>query len=619
MWTGRSLNGMEVVAAFERSQDTGWTAAVTMPLSSLNAPFRRASMVLIAIGSALIAFAIAFATWTGSRLSKALSSLQSAALQLTSHADVSPVQTPVEEINQVGRALSTAAAEALRREAHLRSILATVPSAMVVIDSQGTIRSFSATAEKLFGYKADEVTGGNVRILMAEPDRSAHDGYIEHYLNTGERRIMGKSRVVTGLKKDGTRLPLELHVGEADFEGEKVFTGFMRDQTEKRRIEQELRQTQKMEAIGKLTGGVAHDFNNLLTVIKGNLEMLEAKLDGQHPELMTDAQEAADLAAQLTASLLAFGRQMPLNPVLSDAGQLVAATGDLLRRTLGETIEIKTSITIGCRIIVDASQLQNALLNLSINARDAMPDGGILTMEVSETELDQDYAEAYSEVRPGRYVLIMVSDTGTGMSTEVKERAFEPFFTTKPQESGTGLGLSSVYGFVKQSGGHIALYSEEGHGTTIRIYLPAARDVREIGNAGEKRSKSSLPEGKGERVLVVEDDDRVRRVTVARLEKLGYRVVEASNGRAALDLLERERDIDLLFTDVVMPGGMSGAELALEVRQRQPGLPVLFTSGYADLGAFKDIDVKNDQWLIKPYTAVDLAKRLEAIFSNGRR
>lgn len=613
VWIGTNTEGADVATAYVRLADTDWTTVVTVPRSILNAPVWRALSVILAIGGLLTACAIAFASLMGSRLSGALSALQGAAEQLAGNGEVPPVRTSVEEINQVGAAISLAAGTALRREAHLSSILETVPSAMVVIDSHGTIRSFSATAERLFGYKADEVAGSNVRILMPEPDHSAHDGYIEHYLRTGERRIMGRSRIVTGLKKDGTRCPLELHVGEAEVGGEKVFTGFMQDQTEKRRIEQELRQTQKIEAIGKLTGGVAHDFNNLLTVITGNLEMLDAKLDGRYRQLIADAQEACNLAARLTASLLAFGRQMPLDPVLSDVGRIVTATAEMLGRTLGETIEIKTAIKSGCRTVVDAPQLQNALLNLGINARDAMPKGGKLVIEVSHAELDADYEAIYPEVRPGRYVLITVSDTGIGMSPETMEKAFEPFYTTKPQGTGTGLGLSSVYGFVKQSGGHVAIYSEERRGTTVRIYLPAASDTMSDKKEGVERNKAPLPTGRGERILVVEDDDRVRHVAMTRLTSLGYSVIEAANGRMALELLEQESGVDLLFTDMVMPG-MSGAELVLEVRRRWPLLPVLFTSGYAEPDARRNVGIGREEWLTKPYSTADLASRLDMIF-----
>lgn len=614
LWRGHNLENVEVVAAYARSSDANWFATVTVPLSLFNAPIWRAVATLSAIGVLLLSLSVALASWAASHLTRAVGALQSAGLELEKNERVSAVVTPVSEINAVGRVLAAAATEAQRREAHLRSILATVPSAMVVIDSRGTIQSFSATAEKLFGFAASEVSGKNVSILMPEPDRSAHDGYIRHYLDTGERRIMGKGRVVVGRRKDGSKFPVELYVGEAEVNGEKVFTGFLQDQTEKHRVEQELRQTQKMEAIGKLTGGVAHDFNNLLTVITGNLEMLEAKVSSKARVFIEQAQEAADLAAQLTSSLLAFGRLLPLDPKLADVGEVVSTSSELLRRTLSETIVVRTGILSGCRAIVDSGQLKNAVLNLAINARDAMPKGGTLSIEVSKAELDQDYALDHPEVRPGRYVLITISDTGTGMPPEVREHAFEPFYTTKPQGSGTGLGLSSVYGFVKQSGGHVALYSEVGQGTTVRIYLPLVTDKRD--EAPEGAATPSLPKGNGELVLVVEDDERVRRVTVSRLKQLEYNVVEASNGPEALSVLERTPGVELLFTDMVMPGGMSGADLARESSKRFPDIPVLFTSGYAGPEIATQADARVSSWLKKPYTVADLAVALQRVFSQ---
>jgi len=617
LWRGQNLQNVDVVAAYARSSDTNWFATVTVPVSLLNAPIWKALATLSAIGILLLSLSIVLASWAASHLTRAVGALQHAGIELEKNERVSAVATPVREINAVGRVLAAAATEAQRREAHLHSILATVPSAMVVIDSRGRIQSFSATAEKLFGFTASEVSGENVNILMPEPDRSAHDGYIQHYLDTGERRIMGKGRVVLGRRKDGSKFPVELYVGEAEVNGEKLFTGFLQDLTEKHRVEHELRQTQKMEAIGKLTGGVAHDFNNLLTVITGNLEMLEAKVGGKYGVFIEEAQEAADLAAQLTASLLAFGRRMPLDPKLADIGELVSASSELLRRTLGEAIVVRTGVRSGCRAVVDAGQLKNAILNLAINARDAMPKGGTLALEVSKAELDQDYALEHPEVRPGQYVLIAVSDTGTGMPAEVREHAFEPFYTTKPQGSGTGLGLSSVYGFVKQSGGHVALYSEVGQGTTVRIYLPLVTDKRD--EAPEGAAIPTLPKGSGELVLVVEDDERVRRVTVSRLRQLNYKVIEASNGPEGLSILERTPGVELLFTDMVMPGGMSGADLAAASSKRFPDIPVLFTSGYAGPEIAGQADARVSSWLRKPYTLADLATVLRRVFSKGDR
>ena len=615
IWRGVNLEGNEVLVSHVRSSETGWIVSAAVPAVVLDAPLWQASVLLFAVGAALLLIASGLAYWLGARLSNAIWSLNGAARRYSVLHENSAVSTPVSEINEVGAALRQAVQETEEGEAQLKSIMATSPSAMVVIDSLGIVQTFSHSAETVFGYSAAEVVGTNVKMLMPEPDRSLHDGYLERFLTTGEKRIIGVGRVVTGMRKDGTKFPVELHIGEARVGERTLFTAFMRDQTDKYRIEHELRQTQKMEAIGKLTGGVAHDFNNLLTVIKGNLEMLEEFIGENERELLRDSQQATDLAAKLTTSLLAFGRRMPLNPTRTNVGDLVASTSDMLRRTLGETIEVTTSIIKVSPTVVDSGQLQSALLNLAINARDAMPKGGKLSIAISDVELDEDYAASYGEVRPGRYVMISMTDTGTGMTKEIKDRAFEPFFTTKPQGSGTGLGLSSVYGFVKQSGGHAAIYSEQGQGTTIRLYLQAASaNQAETGDSADE--KRAMPRGAGQVVLVVEDDALVRRVTVARLKSLGYQVLEADNGPSAVEILQLRTDIDLLFTDMVMPGGMSGAELANLGRSLRPDLRILFTSGYAEADMMQEAKSSSETWLKKPYTAAQLANRLSAILSR---
>ncbi|MGQ7790907.1 PAS domain S-box protein [Faunimonas sp. B44] len=498
------------------------------------------------------------------------------------------------------------------REARLRSILDTVPEALITIDEFGIIEDFSKSSEALFGYQAEEVIGKNVMMLMPAPYREEHDGYMERYRRTGERRIIGIGRIVTGQRKGGTTFPMELAVGEANASGRRLFTGFVRDLTSKQKMEQELRQAQKMEAVGQLTGGIAHDFNNLLTVIIGNLEMLEARLEGTEAQraLLAEAMETAQLGAQLTERLLAFGRRQPLVPRVVDVGQMIRDLSGLFRRTLGETIQIQTRIADHLpRTQVDPSQLQNALLNLAINARDAMPTGGTLTFEVAPAELDLDYARSHSEVRPGRYVAVTITDTGAGMSREVQERAFEPFFTTKPVGSGTGLGLSMVYGFVKQSGGHVQLYSEAGHGTSVRIYLPPASEGDQVLEAQPRPVASAYP-GRGETVLVVEDEVRLRRVTVARLNELGYAVIEAENGPAAVRLMEQDPKIDIVFTDMVMPGGLSGTDVAREARRIIPDVPILLTTGYAEPESLRNAAIDGADWLRKPYTAGELARKM---------
>jgi PAS domain S-box-containing protein len=358
---------------------------------------------------------------------------------------------------------------------------------------------------------------------------------------------------------------------------------------ERMQAEEALRQAQKMEAIGHLTGGVAHDFNNLLTVILGGLETIGRQLPAVPASRATEriersvrmASQGAERAATLTARLLAFARRQPLDPKPLDAGRLVTNLADLLQRTLGETIALETIAGGGLwRAHADPNELENALVNLAVNARDAMPDGGRLTIETSNAYLDDAYvAEVPEPLPPGQYVLIAVSDTGTGMEPETLAQVFEPFFTTKDVGKGTGLGLSQVYGFVRQSGGHIRIYSEVGEGTTVKVYLPrliAEGAAAETGTA----SPAAPVHGGVETILVVEDHEDLRSFSTGVLRELGYRVLEAANGRSALEVLQAAHDVDLLFTDVVLPEGMDGRRLADEAQRRRPGIKVLFTTGY---------------------------------------
>jgi nitrogen-specific signal transduction histidine kinase/CheY-like chemotaxis protein len=356
-----------------------------------------------------------------------------------------------------------------------------------------------------------------------------------------------------------------------------------RDMTEWIKLESQLRQAQKMEAIGQLTGGVAHDFNNILTVISGSIEVLA---DGvaKDPKLAAIARsidEAAERGAQLTQRMLAFARRQALQSQTLDLNDVVKRAAAILQRTLGEDISVRTVLTDDLwPATADQSQLEDAILNLAVNARDAMPDGGELVIETANVHLDDEYAGANVEVTPGDYATVIVSDSGTGMPREVIERAFEPFFTTKDVGRGTGLGLSMVYGLVKQSRGHVKIYSEVGHGTSIRVYLPRAKDTAATVAAQAAAAEASA--GGSEAILVVEDDPAVRRVAVTLLESLGYRVLPASDGKSALDVLRGAEPIDLLFTDLIMPNGMSGQELLKKAREVRPGLKALFTSGYSE-------------------------------------
>jgi nitrogen-specific signal transduction histidine kinase/CheY-like chemotaxis protein len=382
--------------------------------------------------------------------------------------------------------------------------------------------------------------------------------------------------------------------------------------TERRAAEEQLRHAQKMEAVGALTGGLAHDFNNLLLVIMGNLELLRDTFDGDRDaaELVREAQDAARRGADLTKSLLAFARRQPLQPRRSDVNALVTEITTLLRRTLGERIEISRDLAPDAwPIVVDPIQLEAALANLATNARDAMPKGGVLGVVTENRQLDEDYVSQHTDVAPGDYVMLQVSDTGTGMPADVIERIFEPFFTTKDRGEGTGLGLAMVFGFMKQSGGHINVYSELGVGTTFRLYLPRDRST-----ARPSEGLATPPPtqgGRSECVLVVEDNDALRRLVVRQLGQLGYRAEQAENSAAALQLLEERGPVDLVFTDVVMAGKVDGFDLARIIAQRWPRIRLVMTSGFPGTDANGHADpLPNVRLLSKPYSKEDLARAL---------
>jgi signal transduction histidine kinase/ActR/RegA family two-component response regulator len=385
--------------------------------------------------------------------------------------------------------------------------------------------------------------------------------------------------------------------------------------------EEALRQSQKMEAVGRLTGGIAHDFNNHLTVISSNIELLQRRLPPDHPALsrLTEAAMAGvQRAATLTHRLLAFSRQQPLDPEPLDIGRLVSGMSDLLRRTLGEDVAIETVLAGGLwQTRVDANQLENVLLNLAVNARDAMPNGGKLTIETANAHLDEAYAAQHSEVSAGQYVMLAVTDTGTGMTPEVISKVFEPFFTTKPLGQGTGLGLSMVYGFIKQSGGHVAIYSEPGQGSAVKVYLPRFVRPEPQPALATGPLAPAHPPGDGETILVVEDDAEVRRASVEALRDIGYRVLEAGDAMEGVRLIVDRGGVDLLFTDVGLPGGVNGRVLADAARSAQPGLRVLFTTGYTKNAILHHGVLDHDVHFIpKPFNLDALAAKVREVLDT---
>lgn len=385
--------------------------------------------------------------------------------------------------------------------------------------------------------------------------------------------------------------------------------------------EAKVRQMQKMETIGQITGGVAHDFNNMLAVILSALQLAKRRMDrGQEgaPQFIESAMDGARRAAALTSRLLAFARRQPLSPSVLDVNRVLGDMSDMLSRALGEQVEMETVLGAGVwRVNADRHELEQAILNICVNARDAMENGGKLTIESANTFLDEAYAAANVDVTTGQYVMIAITDTGSGMSQEVKLQAFEPFFTTKTIGKGTGLGLSHVHGFLKQSGGHVAIYSEVGIGTTIKLYLPRTNLAEQEITPAAVISEEGLAGDPAVIVLVVEDDDRVRNLSVAALRDLGYTVLHASSGPAALLVLEANPGVSLLFTDVVMPE-MSGRVLADEAKKRYPDLKVLYTTGYTQNAIVHNGVVDADARLIlKPYSLSDLARKVRAVLNEN--
>jgi len=625
----------------------------------------------------------------------------------------------------------------------LEAALQTAAGAIIVIDEKGIMRTVNPATAKMFGFSEQELIGQNVNILMPEPFRSRHDGYLRHHLETGERKIIGIGRQVMARRKSGAIFPAHLAVSAFAVDGQRYFTGIIHDlsdqdatdvlreqnllqaifnqipdavlivdpagkitlcnpavsrvfgyapeeligqatavlykdaaeldrvQKVKERLRKQttpepltihfrrksgelfpsetmisvlrdererpigflslnrdishqikqdeaLRKSQRMEAIGQLTGGIAHDFNNLLTIITGNHELLEMEIeDAEQRDLLARANNAALMGARLTNRLLTFARRRRLDPVVLDLNEQVLTMAELLRRALGETIVLGTLLAPGLwSVRADPSEIENAVLNLAINARDAMPGGGKLVIETRNVMLDDGDVATEVGVQPGDYVRLSVSDTGIGMTREVLARLFEPFFTTKEPGKGTGLGLSVIYGFVKQSGGHVTAYSEVGKGTTVNLYLPRVTADAER-QAAAKKAPSAGPDI-GETILLVEDNADVRAVTARRLGNLGYSMIEAGNAAQAIEALRSGKRIDLVFSDVVMPGGMSGFELAQWMRSNVPGIRILLTSGFAeDVARAGEAPASALEILRKPYSGTELARALRKAIAGG--
>ena len=521
-------------------------------------------------------------------------------------------------IRQHAATLETEVAQRKWAEDRFQVLVETSPTSIVIADQVGRIVEVNAQVLRVFGYQRPELIGRTIEMLLPERLRHAHPAHRLGYMKEPHSRPLGVGMDLFACRKDGTEFPVEISLGPLVTKHEVLVVSTIVDITERKKMEQHLRLSQRMEAIGKLAGGVAHDFNNLLAVILGCSDVLVDMLPAGDPSLkkIEMIRQAGASAADLTRQLLAFSRQQMLQPRVLDLKDIVDRTQALLRRLIGENIELKISMepSLG-RVMSDPGQIEQVLLNLAVNARDAMPKGGRLTIEAHNVELDGSYHQEHRQVVPGRYVMIAVVDTGCGMDRATQSRIFDPFFTTKELGQGTGLGLATVYGIVKQSGGFIWVYSEVDKGTVFKVYLPRTEQAVDV--TEQKVADEVLPHG-CETILLAEDSDSLREMTHEYLKSLGYTILEAASGK---DALQRASEfagcIHLLLTDVVMPE-MSGPELACNLATLRPGIKVIFTSGYTDDAiARQGVLDPGVAFIQKPYRPKALARKIREVLYDA--
>jgi PAS domain S-box-containing protein len=641
IWRGTNAEGEIVRLGLARSKIAGWWVWVSIPEAAIQNSLRSTLLSLAAIGGGLTLFALLLAYLLARRFTTGIRALTGWAERLGRGEKIFAHALPVREFNEVGQELEAASAKRAELEAELVRratrdseerfqilVKGVTDYAIYMLDPEGHVTNWNAGAKRIKGYDEADIVGQHFSRFYTPDDLALNLPSLALAAAVEKGRYEAEGRRV---RKDGTEFWANVIIDPIYDEDKKLigFAKITRDITEKREAQKQLEiareqlyQSQKMDAVGQLTGGVAHDFNNLLMIILGNLDRAKRTLEnwkeGAEERLaraIDQATTGAQRAAKLTGHLLAFSRRQPLEPKIIDVNKMLSHLSGFLKTSLGEKVQLEVVGAAGLwQIEADPTHLETAILNLAVNARDAMPDGGKLTVEASNAFLDEDYCRAHTEVRPGQYVQIALTDTGTGMTKDVADRAFEPFFTTKQPGQGTGLGLSQVFGFVKQSGGHLKIYTEADHGTTVKVYLPRAFGEADI--PGENRAPAPAAYG-SETILLVEDDQDVRAFVAESLRDLNYRVVEAGDAQWALKLLDEEQRVDMLLTDVILPGE-NGRELADAARRKQPDIKVLFMTGYSRNAIVHQGRLDPGVDLIqKPVTQATLAMRVRELLDRA--
>ncbi|PWU12764.1 MAG: hybrid sensor histidine kinase/response regulator [Terriglobia bacterium] len=504
-----------------------------------------------------------------------------------------------------------------KSEQMVTALLESAGQAIISIDSTGRIVLANRRAEEIFNYTREELVGARIEMLLPESKRGGHAQQREEYFSRPRVRPMGIGMDLMARRRDGADFPVEVSLSYVEIEGSVFAIAFVSDISQRKQLEEQLVHAQKMEAVGRLAGGVAHDFNNMLTVISGYTRMILDELSTLDPlrEYAEEIGRAADRAGAITNQLLAFSRRQVIQPRIISVNTVVGQTEKMLRRLLGEDIQLALNLRTGVgNIKVDPNQIEQAIVNLAVNARDAMPSGGLISIETENVHLDEEYTKHHLGVKPGDFVMIAMTDTGHGMAPETRQRIFEPFFTTKERGKGTGLGLATVYGMVKQSGGDIWVYSEPGKGTTFKLYFPR---VTESETEVRSWQEEPAPTRVRETVLVVEDEKPVRDLTVRMLRQLGYTVLSASSGAEAMEISNSYAGrISLLVTDVVMPQ-MSGRQVADALLAKRPDLRVLYLSGYTEDTVIHHGIQSGVDFLPKPFSRETLSQKLSEIGKAG--